>query len=204
MTHFAKPMVLAAALILAAALPARAQFATAQQVPFLELSAGYQLLHVSGGDEGNTYPLGFAIGGTRYLGGRPFGITAELGWSRDSTEVPGFSVSANYFHIGAGPRFVVVRDGNIRPHVQVLGGLSRASFGTDITLPGETPTSVEGSDTAFMLQPGVGVTFGGVDSRVGLALGIDYRRAFFDEGAGLGLANTNEVRFFLGVRFGID
>jgi hypothetical protein len=196
-------MALAAALILASALPARAQFATAQQVPFLELSAGYQLLRVSG-DPGNTYPLGFAIAGTRYFGGRPFGIAVELGWSRDSLENPSVSATSNYFHIGGGPRFVLVRDGTLRPHVQLLGGLARASFKDEFSLPGQPLITNEGSDTAFMLQPGVGVTITGADSRLGLAIGIDYRRAFFDEGAGLTYSDTNEVRFFLGVRFGID
>jgi hypothetical protein len=194
---------LAAALIGSAVVPAAAQ-STAQETPFLEVSAGYQLLHVGGGDSGNTYPVGFSVAGARYFSGRPLGLVAELGWSRDSTDVPGISVKARYFHLGGGPRFLVLRDGTLRPHVQVLAGLSRASFGTDISLPGSPATSFDDSDTAFMVQPGVGVTINRPDSRVGLALAVDYRRAFFNEGAGLGFSDTNEFRFFVGVRFGID
>jgi hypothetical protein len=187
------------ALVLVMAAPAGAQVTGAQAAPFLEFSVGYQVLH-RGGDDSSTYPVGFAIDGARYWG--PVGVVAELGWSRDSTDVPNASISSNYLHVAGGGRFLFVRDGRVRPHLQVLGGISRASFASSFASGGMT-TVLESSDTAFMLQPGIGVTFATAET-VALAIGVDYRRAFFDEGAGLGFSDTNEIRFVIGIRFSME
>lgn len=192
----------AAAVVMGLAAPAAAQVTTtsAQAAPYLEFAVGYQVLH-RGGDNSSTYPLGVAFDGGRYWG--PYGLVAEVGWSRDSTDVPGISVSSNYLHVAGGGRFLIVRDARIRPHLQVLGGISRATFSSETEVPGGLPIEVEGSDTAFMLQPGIGVTFA-TSEAVGFAFALDYRRAFFDEGAGLAFGDTNEIRFFFGVRFSIE
>lgn len=189
------------ALVVGLAMPASAQVTGTQADPLLELSIGYQVLRVGGGDDTNTYPLGVALDGTWYRG--PFGLVAEVGWSRDSTDIPNVSVSSSYLHIGGGGRFLIVRDGRVRPHLQILGGVSRASFSSQFDPPGGMPVDIEGSDTAFMVQPGIGFTFAAGES-ANLALALDYRRAFFEEGAGLGYADTNEIRFWIGVRFSLD
>lgn len=190
----------ALALVVGLAAPSGAQVTGAQAAPFLEFSVAYQVLY-RGGDDSSTYPLGFSADGARYYG--PLGIVAELGFSRDSTDVPGVSVSSNYLHVAGGGRYLFIRDARVRPHVQILGGIARASFTSEFDVPGTTPTEIDVSDTAFLLQPGVGVTLV-TGEAVGVTFGVDYRRAFFDEGAGLGFSNTNEVRFTVGVRFSIE
>lgn len=192
----------AAAIVVGCAAPAAAQLTTgAQAAPYFEFAAGYQVLHRGGDNSSSTYPLGVAFDGARYWG--PFGLLAEVGWSRDSTDVPGVSVSSGYLHVGGGGRFLFVRDARIRPHLQVLGGISRATFSSETNLPGSVPIEMEGTDTAFMVQPGIGVTFA-TSEAVGFAAALDYRRAFFDEGEGLGFGDSNEIRFFFGVRFSIE
>jgi hypothetical protein len=181
--------------VLAVASPARAQLV---EVPPAEIGLGLQVLRV-GGDAANTYPLGFNVDVVRNrVLGELLGLTFEGGWVRDSTDVPGVSVSSSYLHFGAGPRFQLLRDsGRVRPYVQILGGISHARFSSDFDTP--LFDDVEESDTAFMLQPGVGVTIdnGGT---WGLTGSVDYRRGFFDAGPGLGFSNTNEIRVFFGAR----
>jgi hypothetical protein len=193
-------VVLVGVCVLGTASPARAQVTgTFLDLPSTEVGLGLQLLHV-GGDASNTYPLGFNIDvvRNRLIAGQ-FGLVLEGGWVRDSTDVPGVSVSASYMNFGAGPRFEILRDPErVRPYVQILGGLSHARFSSEFDTT--ELDDVEESDTAFMLQPGVGFTIDG-GGRWGLTGSLDYRRAFFDEGPGLGFSNTNEFRVFFGARY---
>jgi hypothetical protein len=163
--------------------------------PTFELGAAYQWLHVTG-DEGDSFPFGLAVDAARYWG--PLGLAIEGGWSRDSAEVPaigevpGVSVSSNWFHAGAGPRFAVRTPGAFRPYVQVLLGFSTIRSSVDITGVGEDSDST----TAFMIQPSGGVTMVLGDGW-GLFGDIGYRRSFFDTG-------SNEVRVLFGARMILD
>ena len=125
--------------------------------PLFEFSVGYQFLRINGASTDNTFQNGFAIDGARYYG--PFAIVAEVGWSTDSTSVPGVEVSSGFLHVGAGPRLLFVGQGRIRPYVQVLGGLSRASFDSEIRIGDQIVEDIDETDSAFMVQPGGGITF---------------------------------------------
>ena len=183
--------------LLGVAVPAGAQAVTTTvAAPIFEFSAGYQFLNVSGQNTSDSYPMGFALDGAKYRGA--FGIVGEFGLSRDSADVPGVSVRSSFLHIGGGPRLLFVRESAVRPYVQVLGGVSRAKFTTEIDTAGVVQEQ-EVSDTAFMVQPGAGLTFV-MGNAWGLFGSVDYRRSFFDEGPGLGYSNTNEVRVFIGAR----
>jgi hypothetical protein len=174
--------------VLVAAAPAVALGALAGPSVF-ELTAGYQVLRVSTGGSTNTHSAGFAIDGARYF--NQYALVAELGLSSDSTEVPGTSLSSSYLHVGGGPRILFVPDGRLRPYIQVLAGVAHGSSTTE-----QGAVSVERSDTAFMVQPGLGMTI--VMGRAWALVGaIDYRRSFF---SGAGFTNSNEVRGLLGVR----
>src|SRR5581483_997095 len=57
-----------------------AQTSTAVGQPTFELSAGYQYLHIPD----RSFPFGVVVDGARQYG--PFGLAAEVGWSRDSND----------------------------------------------------------------------------------------------------------------------
>jgi hypothetical protein len=191
MTNRVATLVTVMAVVLGTAATARAQVPLAGP-PLFELTGGYQLLRVSA-DGSNTYPVGVAVDGARYVG--PYALVVELGWSRDSTEVLGAGVSASstVLHFGGGPRYLLVPDGRIRPYLQVLAGFARASFST--TTPGGTST---GSDSAFMVQPGFGVLIV-MGPAWGFVGAVDYRRSFYGDDA-QNLTSTHEGRGFFGVR----
>jgi hypothetical protein len=59
------------------------------------------------------------------------------------------------------------------------------------------------TDTAFMLQPGVGATFIGGDGW-GMFGQLDYRRTFFDEPDNTDDSINNQFRVFVGLRMMLD
>jgi hypothetical protein len=202
MMHRFSSLLVAGALVLGLAASAGAQVVTSTATaPLFEFSAAYQLLRVSREGGSNTYPTGFTFDGARYFG--PLGFVGELGWSNDSTSVPGTSISTSYLHVAAGARFLFVRREGVRPYVQVLGGIARAKDDTEISVGDVVVTDQETTDTAFIVQPGAGITFP-VGDAWGVFGGVDYRRAFFDEGPGTSYSNTNEFRAVFGVRLIID
>ena len=160
--------------------------------PTYELSAGYQFLHLPD----QSFPFGFAIDAARHSGN--IGLVGDIGWSRHSDEVGSVDVSTNMFHFAAGPRWTGFGGGRAWPYVQVLAGAAVARSSSDFA-------GVDGSntDTAFMLQPGVGVTFIGGDGW-GVFGQFDYRRTFFDEPDGTDDSVNNQFRVYLGLRMILD
>ena len=156
--------------------------ATTTTTPSFELSAGYQFLHAPG----QNFPFGLAVEGVRHSG--PFGLVGEVGWSHSSDD--DFDASTNMFHFAAGPRWTGFGSGRAWPYAQVLGGAAIANGSGD-------------TDTAFMLQPGVGVTVIGGDGW-GWFGQVDYRRTFFDEPDNTEDSRNNQVRVFVGLRMLLD
>jgi Outer membrane protein beta-barrel domain len=168
-----------ALVLVGAARPASAQ---ALGSSGLEVSAGYQLLHIP--DE--TFPLGFAVdaaGGSR-------GLTwaGEFGWARDDQNEPGVTGTVTFVNYGVGPRWSSPITG-ARLFVQLFAGGVHTSANRTVN-----GASLVDSDNAFMLQPGAGVVVpvGAVWGVVGQA---DYRHAFFKE------EGDDEFRLFFGIRF---
>jgi hypothetical protein len=60
----------------------------------------------------------------------------------------------------------------------------------------------DGSNTAFMLQPGVGATYVAGDGW-GIVGQVDYRRVFLDEEEDFA-SGRNDLRVFIGVRMILD
>jgi hypothetical protein len=174
-------------LVCLAVVAAGAVGATAQTRPEppLDLSVGYQVLHIPG----QTYPLGISLEMSGALTGR-VRIVAEAGASiaRRTTSSYGAGTLTLYDY-GAGPR-VAARTGRVLVFGQLLGGGVRthANLATRFGAP-----FIDG-DNAFMLQPGAGVIVR-ITRRMAAVGEGNYQRVFFKAYGG-----DNETRVFVGVR----
>ena len=179
-------------LVLGFASATSAQAPTTTTNPTFELSAGYQFLHLPD----QNFPFGLAIDGARHYG--QLGLVGEVGWSRHSDDVLGGDTSTNMFHFAAGPRWTRFGAGRGWPYAQVLVGaaIARSSVETGSIDSSDT-------DTAFMVQPGVGVTIIGGDGW-GWFGQVDYRRTFFDEPDNTEDSVNNQFRVFVGLRMILD
>jgi hypothetical protein len=182
-------LVLAAGLILGAASTAAAQGA-AQPTPTWELSAGYQFLHLPD----QNFPFGINLDGAQHFG--RMGLVAEAGWARHSDEVGDFEASTNMWSFGAGPRFTGFNPGRAWPYAQVIVGAVVAHSSIDDDAFDE---DLSDTQTSFMLQPGVGMTFVAGDGW-GIFGQFDYRRTFFEEPDDVDSSINNQFRIFVGAR----
>jgi len=167
-------------LVASAAIPAGAQ---TLPVPDLDLSLGYQSLHIPG----QNYPLGVGVAISGALNGA-VRIVGEVGVSIDQQTASNLNGTLSLYHYGVGPRFTVAA-GRVLPYAQVLAGGVHTR--ADLTTTAGTPFSA--SDNAFMLQPGAGVIVP-ITRTFAFAGEVNYRRVFFKEGG------DNETSFFTGIR----
>ena len=170
------------ALVTTAAAGATAQ---TQSEPALDLSVGYQVLHIPG----QTYPLGISLEMSCALTST-VRIVAEAGASiaRRTTSSYGTGTLTLYDY-GAGPR-VTARAGRVLVYGQLLGGAVRthADLSTGFGAP-----FIDG-DNALMLQPGAGVIVP-LTRRMAVVGEGNYQRVFFKAYGG-----DNETRVFVGMR----
>ena len=141
---------------------------------------GYQALHVP--DE--WMPVGFNVDVATPMRSN-VSFVGEFGFTRgDDFDEGGASVKIA--NLGAGPRWTLSTPGEVAAYVQVLAGVEITSA--------DFVTGREDSDTAFLLQPGIGgrVPMG---DRVGLIAQGDWRPVFFSE------ETDNQFRFVIGVGF---
>ena len=185
-------LVMSTVLVLGFASTAFSQPAAATNTPTFELSAGYQFLHLPD----QNFPFGLAIDGARHYG--PFGLVGEVGWARHSDDELGADLTTNMFHFGAGPRWTGFGAGRAWPYAQVIVGAAVAH--TSVEIAG---VDLGDTETAFMLQPGVGVTLVAGDGW-GMFGQIDYRRTFFDEPDDTDDSINNQFRVFVGFRMILD
>lgn len=156
--------VLAALFVLALSTPVYAQDA-----PRFDVSGGYAFLRA---EEENFNGWLASITGNLTPG---FGITGEVGGHYQTFEGEDFNMHSYL----VGPRFSSRQNPSITPFVQVLFGGLRV--GGDF-----------GDSTEFALQPGGGVDFW-TTPNVGIRVGADYRRVFFEDDG------SNQFRFNVGV-----
>jgi hypothetical protein len=185
-------VILPTVLVLGFASTGFSQPAATTDTPTYELSAGYQFLHLPD----QNFPFGLAIDGARHFG--RIGLVGEVGWSRDSEDELGVDLTTNMFHFAAGPRWTGFGSGRAWPYAQVLVGAAVAHASLDIDDEDESDT-----ETAFMIQPGVGVTFVAGDGW-GVFGQFDYRRTFFDEPDDTEDSINNQFRVFVGFRMILD
>jgi len=165
--------------LLAAAGAASAQSTTAG----VSVTAGYQLVHIP--DE--TFPLGFNVDVAAPAGGGWAGV-GELGVAHDNRNDPGATTSINVSNFGGGIRWNGAGASGARAFVQLIAGGVHTSANIQ-----SGAATVGASDTAFMLQPGIGVAVPAAGPASVVVQG-DYRRVFFKEGA------ESEFRLVVGVR----
>jgi hypothetical protein len=164
--------------------------ATAQTLPErpLDLSFGYQVMHIPG----QTYPLGMGLGMSAAVTDT-VRIVGQAGVSiaRHTTSTYGKGTLTLYFY-GAGPR-VTASAGRLLFYGQVLGG----GVHTHADLATRSGTPFNDGDNAFMLQPGAGVIVPLTRKTAAVGEG-NYQRVFFKEYGG-----DNETRVFVGVRIAL-
>ncbi len=189
-----------------AALAVTAVPASAQDVPKVELSGGYQFLNFSVEGESESMPVGwyFDVAGNLTP---MFGIVFQMGGNYksldESVTVGGITVTAEadvkVHEFLGGVRLNLRSDSAIVPFAQVLAGAinGSADVTASTTIPGIPPISIddEASGTNFALQVGGGVNFALSDA-IGLRVGADYLRAFEED------AGANLFRFAIGVVIG--
>lgn len=183
MKQFVRKFVVGSALL---TLVGMAAPASAQDAPKVDLGLGYQWLHAPE----QAYPFGFNVDLSGALTG-DLRWVAEVGWSKDSEGSDAFGVDASLsaLAIGGGVRWAPPAKA-YKPYAQVLVGVHRDSVNVDTTVFGNL---VDGSESNFMLQPGVGATFP-VGAKWGLFGQADWRRIFYD-GNG-----ENDFRLVVGAR----
>jgi len=197
MTKRIPSFMVTSALVLAGASNASAQASLTTSTPSWELSAGYQFFHLPEMD----FPLGFGLDGAMHFG--KFGLVAEGGWARHAEEedeggLTDFEFTTNMWHLAAGPRFTGFSKRPLWPYGQVLVGVAIAHSRLELNSDDETET-----ESAFMVQPGFGVTFVAGDGW-GIFAQADYRRTFFEEADDADPSINNGFRVFIGARMILD
>jgi len=174
MTQKCKAVALSILLILCVGRAASAQSVT----------IGYQLVHIP--DE--TFPLGFNADVAVPLA-QGLSAVGEAGFAHDNENRTSTSITISNF--GGGVRWSSTNTyGAAGAFLQlIVGGVHTSA---NVTNNGVTSPA---DDTAFMLQPGIGIVAPARGAVRAVVQG-DYRRAFFKEEA------ENEVRLFVGVRIG--
>jgi hypothetical protein len=178
------------ALVCLALVAAGAAGATAQTrpEPSLDLSVGYQVMHIPG----QTYPLGISLEMSGALTSA-VRIVAEAGVSIARRTISSYGAGTlTLYDYGGGPR-VTARAGRALVYGQLLGGGVRTH--ADLSTASGAPF-IEG-DSAFMLQPGAGVIVP-LTRKIAAIGEVNYERVFFKEYGG-----DNETRVFVGVRTAI-
>jgi hypothetical protein len=163
----------------------------AAQPSRFEVSGGYQATHT--GD--HTVAFGWSADVSGNLDDS-WGIVVEISGTR-RTEADadlGVDVTLSLHSSGAGLRWSR-RGARIVPFLQTLAGATKISAHAEVR-----STEIGDSVITFMLQPGGGVAVR-LNERLGLVGQADYRRVFLDNSDGE--SDEDQLRVFLGVRFGL-
>jgi hypothetical protein len=163
---------------------------------------GYQLAHIP--DE--TLPIGVSFG----VLGRwtpSWNIVGEVAVARESHAIPGVEADFTIFDIGGGVRWTPQVVNRLEPFVQIIVGATRRSVNFDPELGPSDPIREElavlgldflfldESETDFMVQPGVGLSYRLTDGWSALAA-IKFTETLNQDEFDIG----DEYRLFFGVR----
>jgi opacity protein-like surface antigen len=177
--------------------------ASAQTVPKVELSGGYQFLNLAVEGRNESMPAGWyfdVAGNLTPMLGVVFQVGGNYKSLDESVALGGVAATVtadvSVHEFLGGVRLNLRSNPSIVPFAQVLAGAihGSADVSASATLPGIPPIAFdrEFSGTNFGLGAGGGVKFALTDA-VGLRVGADYLRAFEDEGG------ANLFRFRVGV-----
>ena len=159
------------------------------QIPKVEISAGYQVLHALN----DTLPVGWYVDLAGNVN-RWFGIVGEIGGAY-GTKGEAISISqtvdvTSKLHTFMGGVCLSARINRriILFHPVLIGG-AQASVSTDAV-----GVTLRPSETKLALQPGIGVNLM-ITDKVGVQAAVDYRRVFLGDDRGA----ENESRFTIGI-----
>ena len=174
---------------------------SAQSVPKVELSGGYQFLNFSLDGENESMPVGWyfdVAGNLTPMLGVVFQVGGNYKTFDESVTIGGGTLTATAdlaVHAFLGGARVSAR-GNpaLVPYGQFLVGAINSSLEltASTTIPGLPALSQEESATNFALEVGGGVNFGFTEN-VGIRFGADYLRVFAEE------EGIDVFRFIVGV-----
>ena len=180
--------------------------ASAQTVPKVELSGGYQFLNFSLSGANEAMPAGWyfdVAGNLTSMLGVVFQVGGNYKSFEESATIGGITATATadlkVHEFLGGVRLNLRSNKSIVPFGQVLAGGINGSVkaSASATIPGQAPITFEEEDsgTDLAIQAGGGVNFGLTDT-IGLRAGADYLHVFA-EGDGAHL-----FRFHVGVAIG--
>lgn len=177
--------------------------ASAQTVPTIELSGGYQFLNLAVEGQNESMPAGWyadLAGNLTPMLGVVFQVGGNYKSIDESVAIGGVAATVtadlSVHEFLGGVRLNLRSNPAIVPFAQVLAGAihGSADVSASATLPGIPPIAIsqDVSGTNFGLGAGGGVNFAFTDA-VGLRVGADYLHAFEDDGG------ANLFRFHVGV-----
>jgi len=177
--------------------------ASAQTVPKVELSGGYQFLNVAIEGENESMPAGLYVdvaGNLTPMLGVVFQVGGNYKTLDESLALQFITARATadvrVHEFLGGVRLNLRSTPAVVPFAQVLAGAinGSADVSASATVPGMAPIAFDDeiSGTNFGLGAGGGVNFG-LAHAVGLRIGADYLHAFDDDGG------ANAFRFQVGV-----
>lgn len=150
-----------------------------QEFPKAEVSAGYSFLRDETIDRNSHGWVGSVAGNLSPL----LGIVGEIGGNYNTTQILGSDLDLRIHSFLGGAQFSARANPRITPFAHFLLGVARTSgsyLGTGA------------STTDFAIQPGGGVDWW-MRPKVGVRIGGDYRRIFYDGG------DSNEFRIQAGL-----
>jgi hypothetical protein len=164
----------------------------AAQPSLFEVSGGYQIIRAAD----QAFPVGWSID----IGANPTDTWGIVGEVSGAYRVVGdrdldTDVNLSLHSVGAGTRWSRRGSGRIVSFLQMLAGVTRVTASADVLRH-----EVGDSSTAFMLQPGGGVSVR-LNGRLGLVGQADYRRVFFDDSDGE--PGENQLRVLLSIRMSL-
>lgn len=160
--------------------------ASAQEKPSADVGVSWALL----GESDMTLPVGWVAAVAGHITDR-LAIVGEIGGNYKSVRAPGGYIDVSEHSFLGGGRYGFGRDAQIRPFIQALVGMSRASLSRN---------EVGVSFNALTVQPGAGIDFK-VSHRVAVRLQADFRwMTLSDIGSGWQYRLATGVVFALGGR----
>jgi Outer membrane protein beta-barrel domain len=173
-----------------AAVVALASVGSAEAQERIEVSGGYQVTRVPN----QVLPVGWSADIAGNLNDA-WSIVGEAAgaYKKERNEDLEADVKLSIHTVGTGPRWSRRGEG-IDLFAQLLTGVARVTAKANVL-----STTIRGSATSFMLQPGAGMNVK-VNQTFGMLAQADYRRVFRDEEEDID--SLNVMRIFVGCRFG--
>jgi hypothetical protein len=171
---------------------------TGEELPAVEIFAGYSYLRADTIDASRSFGLNGASGSVAYNFNRVFGVVADFGFYHQGN-LTGDGLSLNLSSYQAGPRFSLRNRRYLTPFAQALVGVGHAG-GTLYTAPLGAGLAPLGATNALMVTAGVGLDWK-LNHTIGIRLlQAEYLYSRFPNGSSSD-NRQNNIRLSAGVLF---